>query len=102
MKEKTDKKIKWWQYNPEMTEKQGRLGNRIIGLGGIVFGAIISSPQINNPVADYFLDISGAIFVIKGSADLISGDHGYVCSKIVNSLSRGKVKITYKYNKFTI
>lgn len=77
-----------------MKEKTIRIGNRISGLLMITFGGIISSTN-NVP-----LDAVATMFMCEGASDLISGDHHYASSRVIKYLSRGKLNITYDYNKY--
>lgn len=51
-----------------MKEKTVRIGNRISGLAMITFGSIAMSTD------NTALDVGGAIFLIEGLGDLISGE----------------------------
>jgi hypothetical protein len=62
----------------KMNEKQIKLGNRMAGLAMIVFGEAISIGT-NNP----FLEAGGALFVLEGAGDLVSGEHHYISGAIL-------------------
>ena len=79
-----------------MNKKLNRLGNRIFGgLAMATFGGIIAFTTDNT-----LLDLGGALFIIEGAGDIISGDHHYVSSRVIKYFSREKINITYEGNKY--
>lgn len=71
----------------KMNEQQIRIGNKVAGLGMIVFGGIIGLARGENNISNLnnlFLSAGGALFATEGLGDLITGQHHYVSSKITN------------------
>jgi hypothetical protein len=77
------KPIRWYQYNPNMTEREIRTGNRLYGLCLIAFSGIVAS------AGNVTLDLLAAPFVIEGIGDIITGDHHYLGSKLLKRLGIG-------------
>jgi len=82
----TEKQYPWWQYNPNMTEKQIRLGNRMHGLFGLtLFGlAAFASPPLSLIVAPIAVD---------GVGDIITGEHHYLSSRAIHYFSGRRIPL---------
>ena len=79
-----------------MEEKTIRFGDRMYGVALIAFGGLCALTTDN-----LFLDVSGAIFATEGLGDLISGEHHYLSSRLINYISRGKININDKGDPYS-
>ena len=76
-----------------MNKKIAKVSNRTTGLVRLIAGGIIIGG------GGFFIPIGG-IFAIEGLGDFVTGDHHYVSSRVINYLSKRKIKIEYQFDNY--
>jgi hypothetical protein len=77
------KQLRWYQFNPEMSTRQIRMGNRFQGLCGLALAFMGVSVSL------YALPIALPL-VVDGMGDIITGEHHYLGSKLFKRLGIGR------------
>ena len=80
-----------------MEEKTIRRINR---LGGLALASLGGMSFAKGPESIPIIIIGGTL-LIEGVGDIMTGDHHYVGSRALKFLSRGRINITYRGNKYT-